>query len=176
VSVANHPILAGTPSRWRVPHSRHNELAEEELAAKGYSILSNSREAGADIFIKQRKSLYVFVQGHPEYDPEALLREYRRDIGRFLSGERDSYPEMPHGYFDQDTAATLETFRQRALQSREAELLSSFPIGNGECKLAHPWGETAVRIYTNWLSLLAGSRTRELWPEEIAEVSERAWR
>ena len=38
------------------------------------------------------RSLFVFLQGHPEYDPTTLLREYRRDVGRFLRRERDGYP------------------------------------------------------------------------------------
>ena len=42
-------------------------------------MLSRSPVAGADLFIKQRKSLFVFLQGHPEYDPGSLLREYQRD-------------------------------------------------------------------------------------------------
>ena len=35
--------------------------------------------------------------------PSTLLLEYRRDIGRFLRGERDTYPPMPQGYFDEET-------------------------------------------------------------------------
>ena len=37
------------------------------------------------MFVKQRKSLSIYLQGHPEYDPEALFREYRRDIREFVA-------------------------------------------------------------------------------------------
>ena len=30
------------------------------------------------MFLKQRKSLFVFFQGHLEYDSQTLLREYVR--------------------------------------------------------------------------------------------------
>ena len=53
--------------------------------------------------MKQRESLFVFFQGHPEYDAVTLLLEYRRDVGRYLRRERDTYPPMPQGYFDEET-------------------------------------------------------------------------
>jgi homoserine O-succinyltransferase/O-acetyltransferase len=156
---AHHTIVAGTPSRWRVPHSRCNELSEEALISRGYSILSRLPGAGPDMFVKQRKSLFLFMQGHLEYDSGALLREYRRDIRRFLAGERDSYPEMPCGYFDQDTAAALAGFRRQALENRSIDLLSRFPA-IAEEKLAYPWLGPAVRIYGNWLSYLAEHKSK----------------
>lgn len=161
LKVTDHAIMAGVPARWRVPHSRYNELPEPALVAEGYRILSRSPEAGADIFIKQcRKSLFVYAQGHPEYDPGALFREYRRDVGAFLAGERESYPEMPCGYFDEGSVAALAAFRQRALWYRSSDLFASFPAAAG--KLEHAWLGPAVRIYANWLSFLAEQKTRGL--------------
>ncbi len=162
IKAADHMIVARVPARWRFPHSRYNELPGEALVSQGYRILSTSRAAGADIFIKQRKSLFVFLQGHPEYDPGALLREYRRDIGRFLTGERDSYPEMPSGYFDEDTTAAFTAFRQRALRHRDVCLLPRLPAAEAEGKLPHVWREPGVRIYANWLSYLAKQKARRL--------------
>ena len=59
-------------------------MRERDLAAKGYSVLTRSDEAGVGLFAKDNNSLFLFVQGHPEYEAETLLREYRRDIGRYL--------------------------------------------------------------------------------------------
>lgn len=162
MKAADHAMVAGLPSRWRLPHSRYNELPEEALVSKGYRVLATSRAAGADMFVKQRQSLFVFFQGHPEYDPGALLREYRRDIGRFLTGEKDSYPAIPDGLLDERCAAAFSEFREHALQHREIGLLSSLPAAEAEGKLAHVWREPAVRIYANWLSLLAERSARGL--------------
>jgi homoserine O-succinyltransferase len=162
VTAEDHKILAGAPTRWRVPHSRYNDLPEEALVAKGYRILSRSPEAGVDIFIKQRKSLSIFLQGHPEYDRGALLREYRRDIGRFLAGERDSYPAMPRGYFDEDAAATFAAFRARTEPSRCIDLLSGFPAAEAEKRLVHHWRDLSVHMYANWLSCLHGAATSKV--------------
>jgi len=161
MKATDHTIVAGAPSRWRVPHSRYNDLPEEALASRGYCILSRMRGKGADMFVKQRKSLFLFVQGHPEYDPLALLREYRRDIRRFLASERDSYPEMPRNYFDEDAAAALAAFREQARGKRDVDLLPSFPA-IAEGSLSRAWHAPAVRIYANWLSYLVEQRSQGL--------------
>jgi homoserine O-succinyltransferase/O-acetyltransferase len=150
----SHPILSGTPARWRVPHSRYNEMSEDALVSKGYKILMSSPEAGADTFIREGKSLFIFFQGHPEYDRDSLLREYRRDVGRFIAGERNTYPIMPSGYFDSETISLLKIFRERVLRQPDAGLLSSFPTEEAASRLEHGWHEPAVSIYRNWLSLL----------------------
>jgi len=106
--------------------------------------------------VKRRSSLSIYLQGHPEYDPEALFREYRRDIRAFVARERDSYPEMPRGYFDDATAAELDQFRRQALRDRSIHVVLNFP--EAEKKLAHDWHEPAVRLYTNWLSYLVEHR------------------
>jgi homoserine O-succinyltransferase len=160
--VTEHPVLAGMPARWGMPHSRHNTLPEDALGPSGYQTLSTSPEAGADIFVKQRKSLFLFVQGHPEYDPGALFREYRRDIGRFLSGERENYPDMPGNYFDDATVAALTAFRAEAVQHRDIGILSHFPIaGSGE-GMTHAWRAAAEQLYANWLSYLEDHRAERV--------------
>jgi homoserine O-succinyltransferase len=153
----DHIIMVRAPSRWRVPHSRYNELPEEALACSDYHLLSRSPDAGADMFVKHRKSLFIFFQGHPEYDPGALLREYCRDRRRFLTGEKANYPEMPRNYFDNETGTALAEFRERALRKPDIDLLSSFPAVAEE-RLIHVWREFAAQIYTNWLSYLVERR------------------
>jgi homoserine O-succinyltransferase len=159
MKVADHAMLAGAPRRWRVPHSRYNELPEAALVSSGYQILSRSPEAGVDMFVKQRKSLFLFLQGHPEYHPAALLREYRRDVGRFLARACDTYPEMPCGYFDETAAAELAAFRRLAVRQREIDLLASFPTAAAAGTSPHPWHRPAADLYANWLSYLAEHRS-----------------
>jgi len=161
VKAADHAIVLGVPPRWRVPHSRHNEIPEDSLVAKGYRILSRSADAGVDMFVSQRKSLSLFLQGHPEYDAGALLREYRRDIRRFLAGESASYPKTPCNYFDPEMTAAVAAFQREAeaLGDRGIELSSGFPAVDDE-KLANDWYGVAATIYKNWLSYLVARRFR----------------
>jgi len=151
VRVSDHPLTAAAPIRLRMPHSRWNEIPEEALLACGYRVLTRSEDAGVDAFVKQRKSLFVFFQGHPEYEAVTLLLEYRRDIGRFLRGERDTYPSIPEGYFDEETVHALTTLRERALSDRREELLTEFPLEMAAGKVTNTWRSTAEGLYRNWL-------------------------
>jgi homoserine O-succinyltransferase/O-acetyltransferase len=153
---AEHEIVSNNPAQWCTPHSRYHDLPEGELVAKDYRLLSRSAEVGANMFIKQRKSLSIYLQGHPEYDPSALFREYRRDIRAFVARETDCYPEMPRGYFDAQTAAEFDEFRMRAIKDRSTHVVLNFP--EAEARLAHDWHQPAVTLYTNWLSYLAEHR------------------
>jgi len=132
----------------------------------GYRVLTRSEDAGVDAFVKQRKSLFVFFQGHPEYEADTLLLEYRRDIRRFLRRERDSYPAMPRGYFDDDTVDVLTAVRERALSDRREELLADFPTALVAGKVRNTWHSAAVCVYRNWLLYLCAQKDRRLKARE----------
>jgi homoserine O-succinyltransferase len=149
-----HPLFDDCPG-WCIPHSRYNEIPEQALTTAGYRILTRSHFTGADVFIRDRSNLQIFLQGHPEYDLGALGREYRRDVKRFLSGKQDSYPDIPIGYFSIEMTASLLTFKHKALGSRKIELLSEFPFGAEQVWSIAAWHESALTLYRNWLSHLA---------------------
>jgi homoserine O-succinyltransferase len=105
------------------------------------------------MFAREGSSLFVFFQGHPEYEAGTLLREYRRDVRRFLRDERETYPSVPRGYFDARTSARLEEFRRRALADRDEALIEVFPACSEEL-LKASWHPAAERLMTNWLEQL----------------------
>jgi homoserine O-succinyltransferase len=156
--VSDHPLVASASAPLRMPHSRWNDIPEEALLACGYRVLTRSDVAGVDTFIKQRKSLFVFFQGHPEYDAVTLLLEYRRDVGRYLRGERDAYPPMPHGYFDDETVEALTALRERALEDRREELLAEFPTAMATSKVTNNWRSAAQQLYHSWLQYLCAEK------------------
>jgi homoserine O-succinyltransferase/O-acetyltransferase len=159
--VANHALMGGVPETLRIPHSRWNEVRERDLIQSGYTVLTNSDRAGVDCFIKQqRRSLFVYFQGHPEYEAQSLLGEYRRDIGRFLRGENDVYPTMPQGYFDSVVEEELTAFKREAFAGRRPELLASFPVDRLARGLKNSWQMPARRIYRNWISYLSSQKAR----------------
>jgi len=144
------------PSPLKIPHSRLNELRADDLAARGYQLLTQSREAGVDIFAKELRSHFVFFQGHPEYDALSLEREYLRDISRFLAGERPGYPAVPAGYFDTETENKLTVFRRRAAVERRPALSAELPDRTLRQDIAA--GAAATAILRNWLGFLARGR------------------
>ncbi len=101
-------------------------------AGGGYKIFTRSNAAGVDAFAKQDGSFFLFFQGHTEYEADTLLREYRRDVARFLAGEREHYPQMPLGYFNDHAAAAGQAFQTRALCDRRGELIAEFPKSGPE--------------------------------------------
>ena len=154
VRSAEEPVMRGLPARVAIPHSRWNELREQELAAAGYSILTRSDAAGVDMFARQGSSLFVFFQGHPEYEARTLMGEYRRDVRRFLRGERETYPPLPRDYFDAGTTRRLAELRARALADRRETLIEAFP-NCAEETLHARWRPAAERLMANWLGLLS---------------------
>jgi homoserine O-succinyltransferase len=153
-----HPLLNSAPRRVLMPHSRWNDLPEPALRACGYRVLTRS-QAGVDVFVKKRKSLFVFLQGHPEYEADTLLLEYRRDVGRFLRGERETYPPMPEGYFDCKSAACLEQIEMRGRADRREELLNDIPTARLAGVVVNTWRTAAVSMYRRWLLELSPQKT-----------------
>lgn len=157
---SEHPLTTGLSAPLRTPHSRWNDIAESELADCGYDILTRSRDGGVDSFARTRKSLFVFFQGHPEYEANTLLLEYRRDIARYLKGERDTYPAMPEGYFDGQTADLFAGLRDRLLTNRCPEMLADFPAGPAVERISHTWRSASAQIYGNWLAYVRARNRR----------------
>jgi homoserine O-succinyltransferase len=156
----DHPMTQHFPEPLWVPHSRYNGLPEAALASCGYKILTRSDTAGVDAFAKQDGSFFLYFQGHPEYDADTLLREYRRDVARFLKGERETYPALPLNYFEQDAAAQAEAFRARARAGRDIGLITDFPKGALVKGLKSPWRAAALGFYEKWVAFL-GARKAE---------------
>ena len=166
--LTGHPMLAGVSSPLPMPHSRWNELPLDELRAAGYEVLSFSPETGADAFVRRGRSLMLFFQGHPEYEDTTLLKEYRRDTSRYLSGQQAHYPTIPHGYLPAEAQGLLEQFRERALRERSPALLEQFPFAAVAATLRNTWRPSAVTLYRNWIDFIATATTRSAEPVSLA--------
>ena len=151
--VADHWLTDGLPAPFPVSHSRLNELRADDLAARDYQLLTFSPQGGVDIFAKQLRSQFIFFQGHPEYDPLSLEREYLRDISRFLAGERDNYPAFPADYFDTETEERLASFESRARVERRPALSAELP--DRSLRQDTATGAAATAILRNWLNYLS---------------------
>ena len=157
--VSDHALMAGAPPHFVVPHSRWNGLSEEELVSRGYSVLTRIASGGVDAFIKEESSLFVFFQGHPEYDADTLLREYRRDVGRYLHHEAATYPSIPLGYFDSSTEDTLTALRDKAMSCQSEESFASVCTALEMTRVENAWRPTMARIYRNWLEYISARKS-----------------
>ena len=152
------PLIDGLRWPLRIFHSRHNDLAEDDLVAKDYRVLTRAPGAGVDIFAKRFKSLFVFFQGHPEYDPLSLRGEYLRDVGRFLNGTQENYPAAPAGYFDAETSAALDALHLRALKRPDPAMIAECRAILDRSTVTKDRRGAATTIFRNWLSYLAMSK------------------
>lgn len=154
--VAAHELTHGLEAAL-TPHSRYNDLAESDLAAHGYRVLLRSREAGVEMFVKDGATLEIYWQGHPEYDADSLAREYRRDLLRFLRGERGRPPVVPENYLTKDMCARLEE-RVAALRGTAEELAAA--LQPEDFAPTHAlWRSSAQRLMGNWLDVVARRKT-----------------
>jgi homoserine O-succinyltransferase len=157
--VCDHELTRHATRPMRFPHSRWNEVREDALTACGYDVLTKSSQAGVDLFVKQKKqSLFVHFQGHPEYEARTLLKEYRRDIKRFLRQERETYPTMPHGYFDGPEARLLAEFQETVLAHPREEQMVFFPDAVVAGALRNTWQSSATCVYRNWLQYVLSKK------------------
>jgi homoserine O-succinyltransferase/O-acetyltransferase len=151
----NHALTEGIGRQMQIPHSRWNEVRADALTSCGYGVLTQSAAAGVDLFVKRKQaSLFVHFQGHPEYGARTLLKEYRRDIKRFLRRERETYPTMPHNYFDDASSKLLSEFQERAVSAPNENLMADFPEAAIAKAVRGAWQESAATVYRNWLQYL----------------------
>ena len=160
--VSDHRLTAGSPFHFPMPHSRWNYIPESELSGAGYLPLTRLHAGGVDSFIRQRKSLFVFFQGHPEYEPDTLFLEYRRDVARYLRRERETFPAAPVGYFSSGATERFAAFARRARGARYEDLLADLPEAEIDQKLDKSWAAVGARMYRNWLGHLSSQKERRL--------------
>ncbi len=147
-------LLTGAAPFAQVPHCRRDDVSEGELAAYGYRIVRRLAGGGADLFTRKAYSLFVFAQGHPEYDGAMLGREYLRDIGRALRGEGEA-PAIPEHYFDRLTEIRLRELAEDGVTDPERYSV----LVTGAVPLVS-WRGHTVRLFANWLATIAAEKAR----------------
>ncbi len=154
------PLTAGLESEVLLPHSRWNTSPHEAIAHAGYRIVIHSDVVGWSVAAKEDDGRrVVLVQGHPEYDPSSLLREYRRDAGRYVHRERDDLPYLPFHCVSHEDWGPLEQLHHEIIQgSRDPVLIDTYPFDEVGSRAPWPWHEVGQRFYTNWLTSVQPGR------------------
>lgn len=156
--ITDHTLTKNAPQPFRLPHSRWNGLPESALTKHGYSILTRTESGDVDSFLRHQNSLFVFFQGHPEYESNTLLLEYRRDVGRYIRGESTTYPLLPKNYFDASTESALRALHSAATSCPGPQLLAKLSAILENASVEPAWRSTAACLYRNWLEHLCAQR------------------
>ncbi len=144
-----HPLVWGVNTRFDVPHSRFNQIEREQFDRAGLHVLVES-EAGVHLAVSEDLFRLVFFQGHPEYDIISLLKEYKREVQRFATGERMDYPPFPENYFTPQAQAILNEHQDQVIQAiisgADAPTLPEALLD-----LDNTWHDTAEAVINNWI-------------------------
>jgi len=155
VSQPGHPLLREINTRFDVPHSRYNEISRAQLEDAGLTVLAESADGGVHMAVSPDQFRFIYFQGHPEYDINSLLKEYKREVLRFLAGELHEKPPFPAHYFSNDAARTAQRFVEQAIKARSSGKPNpDFLEKEVGPELDNTWGDTAKAIVNNWLGLV----------------------
>ena len=147
-----HPLVAGVNTRFDVPHSRFNDVSREQFERHGLRVLVESDRAGVHLAVSQDGFRLVFFQGHPEYDSISLLKEYKREVLRFVNGEREDFPPLPENYLSPQAAAILDEHRERVQQALERRAPGpELPEALLLERLDNTWHDSALAVVNNWI-------------------------
>ncbi|MCC7010552.1 MAG: homoserine O-succinyltransferase [Acidobacteria bacterium] len=154
VVAAGHPLLRDINTRFDVPHSRYNAITREQFVGAGLQILIESAEAGVHAAVSEDGLRRVYFQGHPEYDANSLLKEYKREVLRHFDGERD-LPPFPEHYVAGGAPAIIDRYLEDAHAARAAgRALPEFPEPRVAPWLDNTWRDTARAVFDNWFGLV----------------------
>lgn len=152
VTERNHPLVAEINTRFDVPHSRFNEVFQQDIEKHGLKVLVRSEVAGVHLAVSPDGFRMVFFQGHPEYDDISLLKEYKREVNRFYYAARADYPPFPDNYFNPRIQVLLTDYAKAVKHAHAHGLpLPVMPEGSIINELDNTWRDTAKAVFNNWL-------------------------
>lgn len=150
-----HPLLRDINTRFDAPHSRYNSITREQLEESGLTVLAESPEAGVHLAVSPDKFRVMYFQGHPEYGIRSLLKEYKREVSRYLSGEREAIPRVPDNYMSDEGKEIASNFLQQAQEAKaKGRAIPEFPEHDFSPHIDNTWGDTGRAIVNNWLGLV----------------------
>ncbi|MCU7960207.1 MAG: homoserine O-succinyltransferase [gamma proteobacterium symbiont of Bathyaustriella thionipta] len=150
-----HPLVFDINTRFDAPHSRWNDVSLQQFRQAGLRVLACSEEVGVHLASSADGLKFIFFQGHPEYDTISLLKEYKREVLLYASGNRSDYPPFPQRYIGETEKAILNEYRMRLDEAlHKDQALPEFPEPLINQHLPNSWHDTAEALVSNWLGMV----------------------
>ncbi len=150
-----HPLVNDVNTRFDVAHSRFNEISKQQFESAGLRVLAESDEAGVHLAVSKDLFRIVYFQGHPEYDINSLLKEYKREVNLYISGVRDDYPPFPEHYFSDQVQAILNEHHDQVIAALgHNQPQPVFPEKLIAPLLDNTWHDTAEAVINNWIGIV----------------------
>ncbi len=155
ITTPDHPLTSEINTRFDAPHSRYNDVSTEQLEQVGIKVLAYSDEVGAHLAVSPDQFRVVYFQGHPEYDGVSLLKEYKREVLRYLSEQRSAAPRFPENYFSKAASDIASAYLALANAAKTAGTsIPEFPEDELAELMNNTWGDTGKAIVNNWLGMV----------------------
>jgi homoserine O-succinyltransferase len=149
----SHVLARGLSTMAAFPHSRWNEVPGSVLRGLGYDVVVGTEVDEWTVAARERAGrMLVLVQGHPEYEPATLLREYRRDLRRFAEGSAPVCPQLPVGYLDAVGEDRLRGWRDAIRRTPPPDWRRDFPLDPLLGHVVPSWSRNANRFFVNWIA------------------------
>ena len=162
ITHSDHPLIANINTRFDAPHSHVYEVNAQQFEDCGLPVLAKSKEADLHLAVSPDGLRFVFFQGHPEYDAVSLLKEYKREVVRFVNGEREHYPHYPENYLYDEAREILDRYKMQIDRARgDFSNLPAFPDDEVTPWVDNTWSDTGKAIVNNWLGLIYQVADRE---------------
>ncbi len=130
----SHPLVSGMNTRIIVPHSRWNDISQEQFETTWNQVLMSSNVAWVHLAVSH-DFRWVMMQGHPEYDTVSLAREYLRDKKAWQSHEPANYITQELREFDPQTSLSNSEIEQN-------------------WNLVNNWWDSAKVMFSRWIALV----------------------
>jgi homoserine O-succinyltransferase len=155
VSSPGHPLVRDINSRFDAPHSRFNTVDKGILEEAGVRVLAESDDGEVHLSVSPDLFRWVYFQGHPEYDASSLLKEYKREVFRYLNGELDQHPAFPENYLTEEARQIARQYLTEADAAKAGgHPVPEFPEPEMMEHIDNTWGDTGKAIVNNWLGLV----------------------
>jgi len=155
------PLLFNCAAQMPVPHARRHDLPEDALGAAGYRVLTRLENGQVDCFVREiaGRSRFVFLQGHPEYEPGTLARLHLQEMEQ--GQKRGLRARLPEHYFDRATEDRLaQLAKDSGLNGYRDVVTNALP--------RQVWQPHAARLFGNWLTLVAAAKARRIATKAVA--------
>jgi len=166
-----HPLVSDINTRFDVPHSRYNKMSRQQFADAGLKVLVEGEKAGVHLAVSGDGIRTVYFQGHPEYDSISLLKEYKREVLRFYTEERSSYPPFPENFLDVTSQAVFDEYQDLVKSSMaNCESLPEFPEHIILPRIQNTWHDSGLAVIGNWMGLvyqITNSDRKQLFMEGV---------
>jgi homoserine O-succinyltransferase len=148
-------LLRDVNTRFFAPHSRYNDVSRAQFESAGLHVLAESPEVGVHLAVSPDQFRVIYFQGHPEYSAISLLKECKREVNRYIAGERPKEPRVPENYLapeGEKIAAAHINAVVRAVANGVTP--PDFPENELIPYADNTWGDTGKAIVNNWLGLV----------------------